>query len=1457
MRTNLKSCYIVLFITGLTIASLLGSSWAYAQDPSGAAGGSQAGSTAQEADTSSHHTYLPVILGVDAPLPGDPEAGLTPGSFEADLDWGAVLTQTLTLVNHGPAPLDFELSETGGQFTPVDVLAGAPRQIPPTPGQKVDAQVWANLEAAPDGQAEFFVVFREQADLRPAYAIRDWKARGDFVLQALRQTARASQSQALAQVNSFAQQGQAAVIHSYYIVNAVQIKGSAEVVEAMAARPEVASIQPVRSHPLPEVIPGQEQPRVMDGVEWNIAQIGADRAWRELGVRGDGIVVANIDSGVRYTHQALVDQYRGNLGGGHFDHNYNWWDPTAGSQEPTDDYGHGTHTMSTMVGDAGGSQQIGVAPGAQWIAALGCYYGLCYDGYLISAAEWILAPWDLTGNPVSADPGKRPHVVNNSWGGPGGDSWYASYVDAWRAAGIFPSFAVGNDGQWGCGTPGSPGDYAQSFATGATDSSDRIADFSSRGPSAFGALKPDVTAPGVDVRSAWSGSDRDYFTASGTSMASPHTAGLVALMWSTDEELIGQVDETAELIRQSALGIPDGQCGDPGPPNNVYGWGRIDAYQALAQLSHDIPWLDIAPTRGRISAYNSLALTITLDVSRVRQPGTYQANLRIRTNDPRHLQLNVPLTMTVAPHPDMSKLMGTVSSDRPGEALAGALVEVFSGGTDVISGTTDAAGAYGPWWLRQGAHEVVISANRYVPDRHSIQINAGVDNTHNVELRLDAPLVQVTPPSLGVSVLESWSSTEGMTINNLGAGRLTFEITETGRALTTGPALAQLEQSGHVTMVEEGKESALPESPAPATGLARGGPDPFGYAYHDSNDADGPVYEWIEIAPPAGGSGAELPLTGVDDGYYWPLDVPFNFNFYGADYTQLAISSNGALYFQDAYLDNWNLPIPGFISYGVSSLVAPWWDDLVVRPGAIYYQLEADRVIIEYYQVSAWTGYEPATWEVILYANGNILFQYQDVIVGNYADYGGSATVGIQGNQMTGLQYSYNAPALSAGLAICFSYPGQGTDCSGYRDVPWLSAAPTSGDLPADSSLPLDITFDATAVPAGAYTASLVLLTNDPEHRRVAVPVTMNVGACQARVAIEPAHQNGFMVAGAFTVNAVISDVTDLGSFELGLGYDPALVHVEGASVSPFLGSTGRTLYPVGPETDNETGALFFGAFSAGAAPGPAGSVVLASLTLSPQSVGTCALDLQRAQATNSSGQPIPLCLGDGEVSISECHFADFECDCDVDIADVMGVASRWGCEAGQACYDVRYDLDGDTDIDILDIMQVVPYWGWTCAGAGSFAQQTAARPATVANLRLDPAHPGVEAGGSFTVAVRLDGAVDLGGFEFEVRYDPNVVSVERVAMGDLLGSSGREVYSLGPQIDEGAGRLFFGGFSVGNAPGASQGGTLAEITFRAQRVGDPGLELAGAQLISAGGESQPVAGLQGAAASDQPLTLP
>ncbi|MFD1050010.1 S8 family serine peptidase, partial [Kibdelosporangium lantanae] len=264
----------------------------------------------------------------------------------------------------------------------------------------------------------------------------------------------------------------------------------------------------------------------MDAVEWNISQIRANKVWSDFNDRGEGIVVASIDTGVAYQHPALVGKYRGNKGDGTFDHNYNWFDPAKvcgnPSLAPCDNNNHGSHTMGTMVGDDGGTNQVGVAPGAKWISAKGCESNNCSDASLLASGQWIVAPTDL--NNQNPRPDLAPDVVNNSWGGDPNDPWYADIVNTWIAAGIFPQFSNGNSGTLGCNSSGSPGDYAASYSAGAYDINGAIASFSSRGPGANGLIKPNISAPGVSIRSSI---PSGYGSISGTSMASPHVAGTV------------------------------------------------------------------------------------------------------------------------------------------------------------------------------------------------------------------------------------------------------------------------------------------------------------------------------------------------------------------------------------------------------------------------------------------------------------------------------------------------------------------------------------------------------------------------------------------------------------------------------------------------------------------------------------------------------------------------------------------------------------------------------------------------------------------------------------------------------------------------------------------------------------------------------------------------------------------
>ncbi len=437
------------------------------------------------------------------------------------------------------------------------------------------------------GSGTYWVYLADKADLSAAYNMTDWSARGQYVYDALRQTAQSSQADLVGYLDAQTARGAVQSYRTFFIVNVVLVTSDLDVFDAVAARSDVTWLASPKTYEIPDEFVSLS-PESPTAIEWGIDRVRAPEIWETFGRTGEGVVVANVDTGVDYDHPAVVNQYRGNLGGS-FDHDFNWYDPSivCPPGAPCDNNNHGTHTMGTMVGDDGGANQIGMAPGAKWIAAKGCESSSCSDFALLSSAEWIAAPCPLgvaPGDP-SCDPDMRPNVVNNSWGGGGGDPWYQASVDVWRAMGIFPAFSAGNSGP-GAGTIGSPGDYCNVTASGATDISDIIASFSSRGPGNFPACldKPDVSAPGVNVRSSINGGG--YANFNGTSMASPHTAGCVALLLSIEPTLT--YDQIYDNLITTGVDL-----GAPGFDND-YGYGRLDCYEAALLLSPDF-YLNATP----------------------------------------------------------------------------------------------------------------------------------------------------------------------------------------------------------------------------------------------------------------------------------------------------------------------------------------------------------------------------------------------------------------------------------------------------------------------------------------------------------------------------------------------------------------------------------------------------------------------------------------------------------------------------------------------------------------------------------------------------------------------------------------------------------------------------------------------------------------------------------------------
>ncbi len=354
---------------------------------------------------------------------------------------------------------------------------------------------------------------------------------------------------------------------SLWIVNSIAVEGTRELFLKLAARSDVAFIREDRLQRLP--VEDRAGPALLSivpqsgDVQWNVRRINADRAWTSLGITGEGSVVAIMDSGVDWQHPALRTRYRGYTGKSLANHEGNWYCATdEGYAYPGDGLGHGTHVAGIIVGEDG----LGVAPGARWIAVkVFNNQGVAYNSWIHDGFQWLLAP--------AGDPSLAPDVVNNSWGNSVGTSQeFLPDVQALRAAGIVPVFAAGNDGPEE-GTVGSPASLRDSLAVGATDDQDVIARFSSRGPSPWGEIKPEVSAPGVSVLSSLPGGGLG--TKSGTSMAAPHVTGLVALILQANPELT--VDEVESVIVNTARPLGDEH------PNNDYGWGLVDAYAAVTQ----------------------------------------------------------------------------------------------------------------------------------------------------------------------------------------------------------------------------------------------------------------------------------------------------------------------------------------------------------------------------------------------------------------------------------------------------------------------------------------------------------------------------------------------------------------------------------------------------------------------------------------------------------------------------------------------------------------------------------------------------------------------------------------------------------------------------------------------------------------------------------------------------------
>lgn len=601
---------------------------------------------------------------------------------------------------------------TFGTLVPATASPAVAQTAPdPDRGGKIDAKLAEQMKTA-RGRIEALVVLRTLKE--PPQVDTPVQARA-----ALEESAEPVQDPVAEFVRSRGDQ----VVNTFWLKNMILVRATPSTLAALAELDLVERIIPnfTLTLPEPERAPASRTMAAGD-TTWGVAKIGADRVQKERGVTGKGVRVAVLDTGIDITHPDL----QGKLVGSGPEHAGGWIEfgpdgkPVAG--EPHDSAFHGTHVAGTIAGGDASGTQIGVAPGAELMAALTIPGGSGTFAQVIAGMQWAIAPYAADGTPA----GEPADVVSMSLGAEGySDEMIEPARNIYRA-GAFPVFAIGNN----CAPGGSasPGNVYEAISVGATDADDNVGDFSCGGvvkstdwfdappewPDSY--VVPDVSAPGVDVVSAMPGGE--YAALNGTSMATPHVSGTVALMLEARPDLT--VDAAEEILAGTT--VADDRYGPL--PNPRYGRGRIDAYAAVteATLTSGVrgtvvdkhghkPLAGVRVTRpdGR-SAETDENGRFELRLS----PGKHELTLsRFGYEDEKKtvtVQANrFSDTGFELERTKRSTISGQVTYGPTGTAVPGATVSVL-GVPDELTATTDAKGRYTIKDVPVGAYKIAAQA---------------------------------------------------------------------------------------------------------------------------------------------------------------------------------------------------------------------------------------------------------------------------------------------------------------------------------------------------------------------------------------------------------------------------------------------------------------------------------------------------------------------------------------------------------------------------------------------------------------------------------------------------------------------------------------------------------------------------------------------------------------------------
>jgi subtilisin family serine protease len=468
--------------------------------------------------------------------------------------------------------------------------------------------------AAADQLLPVHIVMKQQFDTRLLNSLVDGMPKRQRRVEVARILRGFSAQQQAGLLEFLAQReaaGEVKGVMPLWILNAVYCEATPAVIRQVSAMTDVNYVNYDLAWS-PDLLEDPEPTTGGEEITWGVDKVNAPAVWA-LGYTGQGVVCGHIDTGCNYNHPDLADHMWANSQ--YPNHGWNFED---NNNDPNDIQGHGTHTAGTVAGDGTGGSQTGVAPDAQiMVCRVRTQADSVAESQCWASMEFVVSP------PLSPDSGADLYTMSLGWmiaWGPHQASWRLT-ADNVNAAGVSQIVAAGNERGTGipnaCRCPGNVpppwwnpentgvGALSGIVSIGATDVNDAIAYFSSPGPVTWadvppyndypyppGLSRPDVSAPGVDVKSCAMGGG--YTTMSGTSMATPHTAGVVSLMLSKNPELTpAEVDSILE-VTSIDLG-PSGKDYD-------FGAGRIDALAAVEATPfpgprHDVGIGDIlAPT---------------------------------------------------------------------------------------------------------------------------------------------------------------------------------------------------------------------------------------------------------------------------------------------------------------------------------------------------------------------------------------------------------------------------------------------------------------------------------------------------------------------------------------------------------------------------------------------------------------------------------------------------------------------------------------------------------------------------------------------------------------------------------------------------------------------------------------------------------------------------------------------